>query len=86
MGEEPWAILGFWEGKEIPKPPTLDERREMMMRQLQDLVRLKGEYVAVREMRKVCGWYVKGLPGSAEFRRTVNSITDIDELKKLIIG
>ncbi len=85
----PWIFRDlqcFWEGKEIPKPPTLDERREMMMRQLQDLVRLKGEYVAVREMRKVCGWYVKGLPGSAEFRRTVNSITDIDELKKLIIG
>ena len=49
----PWIFRDlqcFWEGKEIPKPPTLDERREMMMRQLQDLVRLKGEYVAVREM------------------------------------
>lgn len=85
----PWIFRDlqcYWEGKEIPEPPTLDERREIMMRQLDDLAALKGEYVAVREMRKVCGWYVKGLPGSAEFRRTVNGITDIDELRKLIVG
>ena len=58
----------------------------MMLKQLEDLEKLKGDYVAVREMRKICGWYVKGLPGSAEFRRTVNGITDIDELKRLIVG
>lgn len=85
----PWIFRDlqcFWEGKDIPPPPTLEERRKMMLKQLEALEKLKGDYVAVREMRKICGWYVKGLPGSAEFRRTVNGITDIDELKRLIMG
>lgn len=36
----------------------------------------KGEYVGVREMRKHLGWYCKGMPGAAEFRRRVMTLED----------
>lgn len=83
----PWIFRDLrcaWNGEKAPAPPSRREKGEMMLRQLDETVELKGGYVAVREMRKVCGWYVKGLPGSAEFRRTVNTVTDVTELKNTI--
>ncbi len=65
-------------------PPTLEERKTVLLSQLQELSDLKGEHVAVMEMRKICSWYIKGLPGSADFRRSVNKVTEAGELRKLI--
>lgn len=83
----PWIFRDLkcaWNGEELPPPPTINEKGEMMLRLLDDIVEIKGEYVAVREMRKICGWYVRGLAGSAGFRRTVNAITDVAELREAI--
>lgn len=83
----PWIFRDLkcaWNGEELPPPPAINEKGEMMLRLLDDIVEIKGEYVAVREMRKICGWYVKGLAGSAGFRRTVNAITDVAELREAI--
>ena len=44
----------------------------------------KGEYVAVREMRKHVGWYLKGVPGAAAFRGRINQINSAEELRKAI--
>jgi tRNA-dihydrouridine synthase B len=44
----------------------------------------KGEYVAVREMRKHAGWYLKGIPGSASARRKLNTIVKAEALKEMI--
>ena len=57
-----------------------------MLEQLSDMCSLKGEYAAVREMRKVIGWYIKGLPGSAAVRGVVNQIDDRGEMEALIKG
>lgn len=40
----------------------------------------KGEYVAVREMRKHVAWYTTGYPHSAKLRRMVNEIETFAEL------
>ena len=34
----------------------------------------KGEYVAVRSMRKHIGWYVKGMHGAVAVRRNLNEL------------
>ena len=60
--------------------PTKEEKMDMMIRHLKDLAELKGEYAAVREMRKHVGWYLKGVHGAAAFRGKVNQITDLNEL------
>lgn len=85
----PWIfkeVVAAWRGEELPPPPTKEEKKLMMVRHLQDLADLKGEYAAVREMRKHVGWYLKGVHGAAAFRGKVNQITDIAELKETILN
>lgn len=79
----PWIfreVNAAWKGEEPPQPPTLDEKKAMMIRQFKDTAELKGDYVAVREMRKHVGWYLKGVHGSAAFRGKINQINDSAEL------
>jgi tRNA-dihydrouridine synthase B len=40
----------------------------------------KGDNVAVREIRKHVGWYVKGMHGAAALRRTTNLINNRKKL------
>ena len=56
----------------------------MMLRHLEELAELKSERVAVNEMRKHAGWYLKGVHGSAAIRREVNTISDIEVLKNTL--
>lgn len=79
----PWIFRecnALWKGEEIPAPPTLDEKIDMMIRHFNGLFAEKGERVAVNEMRKHVGWYTKGLPNSAEFRRRINEVNDAKTL------
>lgn len=83
----PWIFrqaVSAWRGEDAPAPPTLEERKAVMKRHFRDMSALKGDYVAVREMRKHVGWYLKGQPGSATFRGRVNQIDDAEELMKAI--
>lgn len=83
----PWIFrecLSLWKGDKLPSPPTISEKVDMMLRQLNCLVEIKGEYSAIREMRKHVGWYVKGLYGSAEIKRTVNKIVYLEELRDFL--
>lgn len=45
-----------------------------------------GEHAALREMRKHLGWYAKGVPGAAAFRRSVNQITTERELLDAVVS
>lgn len=82
----PWIfkdLLAAYNGEPYTAP-TWKERSEMMIRHYEGLVTLKGEYSAVREMRKHVGWYTKGYPGAAKLRGRVNDITDGEELKEVL--
>ncbi len=68
----------------VPPLPTLEERRSIMMRHLNDMVRIAGEYIGVREMRKHLCWYTKGLPDGADFRERVNHLWSVGEVKREI--
>jgi tRNA-dihydrouridine synthase B len=85
----PWIFkeaVALWEGREKPDPPLLSEKLKVILLQLNYLVDEKGEYAAVREMRKQIGWYLKGFHGAAEVRRRANSISTVDEIKALLAG
>lgn len=82
----PWIFrdaVALWEGREKPQPPTNAEKAAMMREHLDRLCREKGEYPAVRQMRKHVGWYLKGVYGSAAIRRKVNEITDVTQLRQI---
>jgi len=55
-----------------------------MLRHLNDVVKLLGENVGVREMRKHLCWYTKGLPGGAEFRQKVNHLENVETVVRSI--
>nr|WP_276717342.1 tRNA dihydrouridine synthase DusB [Caloranaerobacter azorensis] len=66
-------------GEEIP-PPTNREKIDMAIKHFELLIKLKGERIAVREMRKHIGWYIKGMPKAADMRRRINTIDNRDEI------
>lgn len=83
----PWIfreLIAAWKGEPAPDAPTTEDKKTMMLRHFRDLLEMKGEYAAVREMRKHVGWYLKGVHGAAAFRGAVNQITDAGELEKAI--
>lgn len=83
----PWIFqeaLAAWRGEEKPQLPSREEVSTMMRRHLIALIENKGERRAVLEMRKHLGWYTKGYPGSAEFRRQTNNCLTENEMLNLI--
>jgi tRNA-dihydrouridine synthase B len=86
---DPWIFRDLddaWNGRERMPEPDLDDRKRMMIRQLDDMIELKGEYSAVREMRKVAGFYLKGMTGGARMRGVINRIDEADVLKEFIMA
>jgi tRNA-dihydrouridine synthase B len=70
----------------VPPHPTLEERRTVMLRHLNDMVRLAGEDIGILEMRKHLSWYTKGLQGGAEFRERINHMWGVGNVKREING
>lgn len=52
----------------------------MIHRHAKRLATLKGEYIAVRELRKHVAWYTEGFPYSAKLRCEINLCGTMDEL------
>ncbi|HCP95063.1 MAG TPA: tRNA dihydrouridine synthase DusB, partial [Anaerovibrio sp.] len=51
-------------GERLPGP-TMEERKEIILRHLDMLLKFKGDYVGPREMRKHATWYTRGIKGNA---------------------
>ena len=64
--------------------PSLADKCNMLLRHLHALVEFKGEYVAVREMRKHFGWYMAGERNASSLRREVNAAVTAGQLEELI--
>ena len=79
----PWIfnrINHYMKTGEILPEPTLEEKITTAIRHMNLAVAEHGDYVAVREMRKHIGWYLKGLKNSAKYRDQINKITDYKEV------
>lgn len=83
----PWLIREIIEyletGIQLHKPKPID-RVEMCLNQLERTERLKGERLAILEIRSHVAWYLKGLPKATHIKREVNKIDSIEEIKKLL--
>ena len=85
----PWIfrdISHFLKTGERHEPVTIDERFETALLHTTEIIKAKGEYIGVREMRKHLCWYVKGLTGNAEVRKEMVKLSSLDEVKALIGG
>ena len=54
------------------------------MKHLKRLVKLKGEKVAVLEMRSHGAWYIKGLKGASRVKNKIVLAKTVNEINKII--
>lgn len=83
----PWIfkrINHYLKTKEMLPEPTVEDIRNMIIRHANLQNEIKGEYTAVREMRKHIAWYTQGLKNSASLRNDVNKVETIKELIEFI--
>lgn len=64
--------------------PAGREIYEVLQRHLHLVTTYKGEWIAVKEMRKHAAWYTKGLPGSAGIRHQINRAETAAEMLALL--
>ena len=72
--------------KEVYGKPGFDEVYAMIVRHLKMLTELKGEWTAIREMRKHVAWYTEGFPYSAGLRRDINYCLTQEEILECLAG
>lgn len=83
----PWIfnrVTEYLKTGEILPPPTTKEKVDMSKKHLYMLIENKGEYVAIREMRKHCAWYLKGIKNSAKARNKINTATSAEMIEKFL--
>lgn len=68
------------------EPATVEEKIKTAKRNVELVVKLKGEHIGVLESRKIVSWYVKGIHGAAEIKNRVNSAKMLAEMEKILSG
>jgi tRNA-dihydrouridine synthase B len=82
---QPWIFdqtRALLEGKPKPEAPPIEHRFEIAL----EHAHMAEEYEidprgAAIEFRKHLGWYVKGVPGSAELRRKLHAVVSLSEVE-----
>jgi len=84
----PWIFrrtITYLETGKLPPEPTTQEKIEMAIRHLKDVIKYKGEYIGVREMRKHIGWYLKGMRNATKLREDINKVENPDEVLEMLM-
>lgn len=76
-------INAYFAGEEF-KRPSKEEIYNMIVDQYERLLKLKGERLALLEMRSHVGWYLKGMQGSAQIKNKANQALSFEEVKKIL--
>ena len=83
----PWIfrrLAAFYKTGKDPGPADTEEILQMLMRHAGMECAYKGEETAMREMRKQAAWYTAGLRHSARLRASVNEVTTLEGLERLL--
>lgn len=83
----PWMLyrtIQYLSNGELLPDPLPREKLEVAILHLDRLIALKGESVAVREMRKHLAWYLKGLPGAARVKDVIMEETGRDRMVEIL--
>lgn len=84
----PWifAQINAWlDHERLLPPPPVSQRMTYLLRQAERMVEYKGEAIAMREIRKHAGWYMRGLRGAAAYRREAGAISSMEDLARLCL-
>jgi nifR3 family TIM-barrel protein len=82
----PWIfreLINHFENGIGTVPVTAKDKLGVLMRHLDQLISIKGEKVAVAEMRSQAAWYFKNLPNTRIARQSINNIKTRSDLVKI---
>lgn len=83
----PWLIMNtvkiLNKDTDFYTPSSLD-KINMIKRHASMLINELDEKIAILEMRKFAAWYMKGMKSSSETRGSINKITNLVELNKIL--
>ena len=85
----PWMMyrtVQYLETGHLLPEPSVKEKMEICLLHFERLKELKGEVVAVREMRKHASWYLKGIRGNGKIRNAINQTNTEADLRLLLTG
>ncbi|WP_088834930.1 tRNA dihydrouridine synthase DusB [Paenibacillus tyrfis] len=83
----PWMLyrtIQYLTKGELPPDPSPQEKIRIAVLHLDRLTALKGEVVAVKEMRKHLAWYLKGLHGAARIKDAIMEQTKRETMVQLL--
>ena len=83
----PWLlgqVLHYLATGQRRADPDLAEQHAVVMEHHAASLDHYGDHIGVNMMRKHLGWYTRGLPGSAEFRNTVNQELDAARVRAML--
>lgn len=82
----PWIfneIISYLNDKEYVAP-SKQEILDTIINHYEMLNQEKGEYTAVREMRKHIAWYIKGMKDASAMRNEINLIDNKEDVVKIL--
>lgn len=83
----PWLyqqVCDYLQTGNYAEEPSWEQRREIILHHAQLICAEKGEYIAMRELRKHIAWYYKGLPHAARMRDLINTVSTMEQLETLL--
>jgi len=83
----PWMLyrtIQYLQTGELVAEPAAEEKIKIAVIHMDRLIAMRGEHIAVREMRKHLAWYLKGLKGSARIKDLIMEETRRDEMVKML--
>jgi nifR3 family TIM-barrel protein len=83
----PWLfrdLQAAFEARPVPDPPGLGEILDTLVEHARLLADFLGPVTGLRELRKHTGWYLQGFPVGKPLRRSLNQVSTLDELDRLL--
>lgn len=78
-------ISDYLDGKGIVEP-SYDTRINMALEHAKRLCDLKGERIAMKQMRSLASWYIQGMPHSAKVKNSCSSLSTYQDMEELFLG
>lgn len=69
---------------ELLEPLNFADKIKILLAYTQDLIKYKGEVIALKELRGQAGWFIKDYPNAAKIRRQLSMVSSYDELSKIL--
>ncbi len=85
---KPWIfqqISAYMKNEVLIPDPPVSQRMFVMMKHIDKLCNELGTRTGIREGRKHALWYTKGIRGSAEYRRQLSTIENIEQLYEIAL-